>query len=145
MSALPMPTIGALARRAGSSVPTVRYYEQIGLLPKVQRGPGGHRLYDESDLKRLAFVRRCRDFALPIARIRQLISLIDNPAQDCSKARDVAELQLTYVRKKLAELKALENGLSQFATARTERCAGGPARDCVILEDLSSGDNNCCR
>jgi len=114
------------------------------LLPKAQRGPGGQRLYDESDLKRLTFVRRCRDFALPIEKIRELVSLIDNPAQDCSKARDVAELQLTYVRGKLAELRALEEGLSRYAAACNERCAGGPARDCVILEDLSDG-NNCCR
>ena len=144
MPALPRLTIGALAQRTGSSVPTVRYYEEIGLLPKAQRGPGGQRLYDESDLKRLTFVRRCRDFALPIEKIRELVWLIDNPAQDCSKARDVAELQLTYVRRKLAELRALEDGLSYFATACNERCAGGPARDCVILEDLSDGDS-CCR
>jgi DNA-binding transcriptional MerR regulator len=144
LPALPRLTIGALAERTGSSVPTVRYYEEIGLLPKAQRGPGGQRLYDESDLKRLTFVRRCRDFALPIEKIRELVSLIDNPAQDCSKARDVAELQLTYVRGKLAELRALEEGLSRYATACNERCAGGPARDCVILEDLSDG-NNCCR
>jgi DNA-binding transcriptional MerR regulator len=144
MPALPMLTIGALAERTGCSIPTVRYYEEIGLLPKAQRGPGGRRLYDERDLKRLAFVRRCRGFDLPIEKIRELVSLMDNPEQDCSKARDVAELQLTDVRKKLAELRALENGLSRFATACTERCAGGPARDCVILEDLSTGDN-CCR
>jgi DNA-binding transcriptional MerR regulator len=144
LSALPTLSIGVLAERTGSSVPTVRYYEEIGLLPKAQRGRGGQRLYDESDLKRLTFVRRCRDFDLPIETIRELVSLIDNPEQDCSKARDVAELHLTHMRKKLAELRALENGLSRFATACTERCAGGPARDCVILEDLSAGDN-CCR
>jgi MerR family transcriptional regulator, copper efflux regulator len=139
-----MLTIGALAQRTGSSVPTVRYDEEIGLLPKAKRGRGGQRLYDESDLKRLAFVRRCRDFALPIEKIRELISLIDHPAQDCSKARDVAELQLSHVRKKLAELRALEDGLAHFATACAERCAGGTARDCVILEDLSTTDS-CCR
>jgi hypothetical protein len=61
-----------------------------------------------------------------------------------SKARDVAELQLTYAHRKLAELRALEDGLSHFATACNESCAGGPARDCVILEDLSNGDS-CCR
>jgi DNA-binding transcriptional MerR regulator len=144
LSALPTLTIGVLADRTGSSVPTVRYYEEIGLLPKAQRGRGGQRLYDERDLKRLTFVRRCRDFDLPIEKIRELLSLIDNPEQDCSKARDVAELQLTYVRKKLAELRALESGLSRFAAACAERCAGGPASDCVILEDLSAGDN-CCR
>jgi MerR family copper efflux transcriptional regulator len=139
-----MLTIGALAQRTGSSVPTVRYDEEIGLLPKAKRGRGGQRLYDESDLKRLAFVRRCRDFALPIEKIRELISLIDHPAQDCSKARDVAELQLSHVRKKLAELRALEDGLAHFATACAERCAGGTARDCVILEDLST-TGSCCR
>jgi len=144
LSALPRLTIGALAERTASSVPTVRYYEEIGLLPRAQRGPGGQRLYDESDLKRLTFVRRCRDFALPIEQIRELVSLMDNPAQDCSKARDVAELQLAHVRKKLAELSALEDGLSRFAAACTERCAGGPARDCVILEDLSTRDGGCC-
>jgi MerR family transcriptional regulator, copper efflux regulator len=141
---LSMLTIGALAERTGSSVPTVRYYEEIGLLPKARRGAGGRRLYDESDLKRLTFVRRCRDFALPIEKIRELISLMDSPEQDCGKARDVAELHLGEVRKKLAELRALEDGLSHFADTCTERCAGGPARDCVILEDLSTRPN-CCR
>jgi MerR family transcriptional regulator, copper efflux regulator len=141
---LSMLTIGALAGRTGSSVPTVRYYEEIGLLPKARRGPGGQRLYDESDLKRLTFVRRCRDFALPIEKIRELISLMDSPEQDCSKARDVAAFHLGEVRKKLAELKALEDGLSQFADSCTARCAGGPARDCVILEDLSTRAS-CCR
>src|ERR1700730_9151933 len=124
-----MLTIGVLAKRTGSSVPTVFGFFVIGLLPEAKRGPGGHRLYNESDLKRLIFVRRCRDFALPIEKIRELVSLMDHPAQDCSKARDVAELQLTHVRKKLAALRALEDGLAHFATACTERCAGGPARD----------------
>jgi MerR family transcriptional regulator, copper efflux regulator len=126
-----MLTIGALAPRTGSSVPAVRYHEEMGLLPKAQRGPGGHRFYDENDFKRLTFIRRCRDFDLPIEKIRELVSLIDNPAQDCGKARDVAELQLNLVRNRLAELKALKDGLSRFAFACTERCAGGPARDCV--------------
>lgn len=139
-----MLTIGALAERTGSSVPTVRYYEEIGLLPKARRGAGGHRLYDASDLKRLTFVRRCREFALPIEKIRELVSLMDSPEKDCSRARDVAELHLNEVRKKLAELRALEDGLVHFAVACTERCAGGPARDCVILEDLSTGAT-CCR
>jgi DNA-binding transcriptional MerR regulator len=125
LPALPMLTIGALAQRTGSSVPTVRYYEEIGLVRKAKRGPGGHRLYDESDLKRLTFVRRCRNFALPIEKIRELASLMDHPAQDCSKARDVAELQLTYVRKKLSELRALENGLAHFATACTNAAPEG--------------------
>jgi DNA-binding transcriptional MerR regulator len=85
LPALPTLTIGVLAQRSGSSVPTVRYYEEIGLVPKAKRGPGGHRLYDESDLKRLTFVRRCRNFALPIEKIRELASLMDHPHRTAAR------------------------------------------------------------
>jgi DNA-binding transcriptional MerR regulator len=54
-------TIGALALQAGCNVPTVRSYEEIGLLPKAARRAGGHRVYGVDDLKRSVFGRRCRD------------------------------------------------------------------------------------
>ncbi len=56
-------TIGALAAQTGCNVATIRYYEEIGLLPKASRGPGGHRVYRDSDLRRLTFIRRCRQKA----------------------------------------------------------------------------------
>ena len=54
-------TIGTLARRAGSNVETVRYYERIGLMPEPPRTAGGHRLYGEEHVRRLYFIRRCRE------------------------------------------------------------------------------------
>lgn len=136
-------TIGALAARADCNVPTIRYYEEIGLLPRPSRRPGGHRSYKDSDLKRLTFIRRCRDFQFPIEQIRELVDLIENPTRDCNEAKNLAETHLAVVRKKLVELRALENSLSQFAESCSALCAGGPARDCVILEDLST-PTNCC-
>ena len=60
--------IGALARVAQTSVPTVRYYEQIGLLPPAARQGGSQRVYAEADVRRLTFIRRCREFGFPIGR-----------------------------------------------------------------------------
>jgi DNA-binding transcriptional MerR regulator len=143
MSPDPSPlSIGALARQADCNVPTIRYYEEIGLLPKPRRGTGGQRVYQAADLKRLTFIRRCRDFQFPIEQIRDLVRLIENPAQDCTAAKDVAEAQLSIVRKKLDELGALEKSLSQVAERCAALCAGGPIRDCVIVEDLAAP--NCC-
>ena len=59
-------TIGALATQARTNVPTIRYYEEIGLLPQAERGSNGHRYYREADLRRLTFIKRCRDFGFPI-------------------------------------------------------------------------------
>jgi DNA-binding transcriptional MerR regulator len=64
-------------------VPTIRYYEQIGLLPKAARRLGGHRLYGEADRRRLTFIRRCRAFGFPIEEVRKLAALVDTPEQDC--------------------------------------------------------------
>ncbi len=142
MDASPL-TIGALAQQADCNVPTIRYYEEIGLLPKPGRSPGGHRIYGEADLRRLTFIRRCRDFQFPIEQIRDLVSLIESPERDCNSAKDLAEANLMIVRKKLVELRALEKSLSHFAKSCAAFCAGGPARDCVILEDLAT-PANCC-
>ena len=130
-------TIGTIARRTGCSVPTVRYYEEIGLLPAAARKSGGHRVFGDADLHRLLFIRRCRDFGFSVEEVRALIALIDNPERDCSEARDVAETHLGHVRQKLAELKALEASLAGFVESCTSACAGGPAASCTLLEDLS--------
>jgi DNA-binding transcriptional MerR regulator len=136
-------TIGRLARRTDCNVPTIRYYEQIGLLPKAGRGPGGHRVYSDADLRRLTFIRRCREFEFSIDQIRELVGLIEHPERDCIEAAGHAKRPLNSVRKKLVELHALERSLSDYAKRCEAECAGGPAGDCVMLEDLATR-SNCC-
>jgi len=131
-------TIGALALATQCSVPTIRYYEEIGLLPKARRRVGGHRVYDDADLQRLTFIRRCRDFGFSIEQIRELVTLVDTPDRDCTAVRDLAGMRLREVRSKLSELRALERTLKAFVTDCTAQCAGGPTGECVILEDLAS-------
>lgn len=124
--------IGVLAKRTGTSVPTIRYYEQIGLLRRPARS-GGQQIYDHEDVRRLAFVRRCRDFDYSIEEVRSLLALMHGE-RSCNEARKVAAGHLAGVRRKLAELKALETAIASLVSECDASCAGGPASDCVIFQ-----------
>lgn len=137
-------TIGRLATETRCTVPTIRYYEEIGLLPEASRRMSGHRVYGDGDLRRLTFIRRCRDFGFPIEQIRNLVALVGSPERDCTAARDLAAEHLVEVRRKLKELRALERSLKSFVNDCNAQCAGGPAGACVILEDLATPKPPCC-
>jgi DNA-binding transcriptional MerR regulator len=124
--------IGDLARRTGTTVPTIRYYEQIGLLRAAARSRG-QRTYDNEDVRRLSFIRRCRDFDFSIDDIRALLSLLQN-GQSCSEARKLAEDRLAELRRRRIELQALEAAIGSLVTSCANTCDGGAAPDCVILQ-----------
>lgn len=130
-------SIGVLAQQTGCTVPTIRYYEEIGLLPAGPRTEAGRRLYGAPAVKRLTFIRRCRDFGFSIEQVRELMGLIDEPDRPCVEVRDIASGHLVEVRRKLAELRALEAGLTAFVVSCDTACSGGRSLDCTILEDLA--------
>lgn len=133
-----MLTIGKLGEAAGVKVPTVRYYEQIGLLPEPERSMGNQRLYPRAALDRLAFIRHARELGFPLEAIRDLLSLSDKPDQSCAAADTIARAQLQAVRARLARLKALELELERMV----EQCAHGAISDCRVIEVL--GDHAQC-
>ena len=143
-------TIGVLAGRTGLNVPTIRYYEEIGLIPAAQRRPSGHRMYGSAAQELLTFIRSCRDFGFSIEQVRALVSLTRDAEKDCVEARDIAQRHLDEVRNKLTELRALERSLARFVSSCTAACAGGPAPACTILKDLgraaaaSAAPSACC-
>lgn len=130
-------SIGLVARRTGATVPTIRYYEEIGLLPPASRTEAGQRTYDEASIRRLVFIRRCRDFGFSIDQVRELVGLVDQPDRPCIEVRDIAAAHLEQVRRKLDELRELEASLSAFVCSCETACVGGSAVDCAILEDLA--------
>jgi MerR family transcriptional regulator, copper efflux regulator len=131
-------SIGLLARQAGCTVPTIRYYEEIGLLSPVPRSQSGRRVYGPATALRLNFIRRCRDFGFSIDQVRELVGLVDEPSRPCVEVREVAAGHLAQVRRKLAELQALERAMVAFVGSCDSACAGGTTVDCTILEDLAS-------
>ena len=143
--------IGALAERSGVNVPTIRYYEEIGLIPPAQRRPSGHRVYGPAEQELLSFIRSCRDFGFSIEQVRALVALTRDADRDCVEARAVAQTHLDAVRAKLTELRALERSLAKFVSSCTTACAGGPAPECTLLKDLghasvaANSSPGCCR
>ena len=103
-----MLTIGKLGDAAGVKVPTIRYYEQIGLLPEPERSAGNQRLYGTSSLERLTFIRHSRELGFPLEAIRDLLSLSDRPDQSCAAADIIAKDQLATVNARIARLTALK-------------------------------------
>ena len=133
-----MLTIGKLGEAAGVKVPTIRYYEQIGLLPEPERSAGNQRLYGPTALDRLAFIRHARALGFPLEAIRDLLSLSDNPGQSCAAADVIAKQQLVAVNARIARLTALQSELERMIT----QCAQGTIADCRVIEVL--GDHSLC-
>lgn len=131
-----MLTIGKLSAAAGVKVPTIRYYEQIGLLPEADRSSGNQRLYGERTLERLSFVRHARELGFPLDAIRELLSLSDQPDIPCAAADDIAKRQLGAVKERIARLQALQTELERMVV----QCAHGTISDCHVIEVLGNHD-----
>lgn len=129
-----MLTIGELSRRTGVKVPTIRYYEQMGLMEAAERSEGNQRRYGPQERDRLSFIRHARDLGLTIEAIRELIELSAHPEQPCAQADRIAAEQLGAVREKIAKLRRLEQELERIAT----HCHGNEVRDCYVIRALAN-------
>lgn len=129
-----MFSIGMMARRTGVKVPTIRYYEQMGLLAADERTDGNQRRYSRDGLERLGFIKHCRDLGLSIEAIRELILLSGHPDRPCDDADRIAQAHLVSIRDRIGRLKRLERELQRITTA----CAGGQVCDCNVIKALSN-------
>ena len=129
-----MLPIGDLARQTGVKVPTIRYYEQMGLLDAAERSDGNQRRYEPSDRDRLAFIKHARDLGFTIEAIRELLDLGDHPEQPCAHADEIAVRQLDAVRDKIARLKLLEGELERMVATDHH----GHVKDCYVIRSLAN-------
>ena len=132
--------IGELARRAGTKVETVRWYEREGLLPAPARTAGGHRTYARAHLARLAFIRHARELGFPLDQVRGLLRLADNPEQSCAEADRIARAHLDGVRGRIGRLRALEAELSRMVAD----CGQGRVAECRVIEVLADHSHASC-
>jgi DNA-binding transcriptional MerR regulator len=126
-------SIGEAARRSGVKVPTIRYYEQIGLLPGLSRNEGNRRCYRESDVRRLAFIRHARELGFEIEAIRALLTLQDDPTQPCGTADIIAKARLVEVEQRIRSLTALKAELEVMV----QGCSHGHVSECRVIEILA--------
>ncbi|VAW16400.1 Heavy metal resistance transcriptional regulator HmrR [hydrothermal vent metagenome] len=124
--------IGEVSRRTGVNIETIRYYERIEILPRPGRTEGGNRQYDHEQLKRLFFVKRCRDLGFSLDEIRALLEMVDRDDFTCNDVHAMTITHLAAVKTKLADLKRLERALVEMAS----QCSGGDVPDCPIIDTL---------
>ena len=132
-------SIGALAERTVCKVQTIRYYEQIGLMPPPERNAGNQRRYTESAIQRLTFIRHARDFGFTVEAIRELLEMSDQPDMPCDHVDALAKRHLQEVETKLARLSSLRDELRRMIV----QCQGDRVGECRIIEVLS--DHQLCR
>lgn len=126
-------TIGDAARQSGVKVPTIRYYESVGLLPPPPRSDGNQRAYQERDIARLTFIRHARELGFEIEAIRTLLLLQDDPHQSCASADAIAKARLAEVEQRIRSLLALKAELEIMV----EGCGHGRVDQCRVIEVLA--------
>jgi DNA-binding transcriptional MerR regulator len=127
-------SIGALAKGTGTKVVTVRYYEQIGLLPAPSRTARNYRTYSNEHMRCLRFIRRCRDLGFTLAQIRDLLRLSSRKDEECAEIDHITAQHLIGIEQKISGLKRLARELRHLNNC----CPGkGIIADCRIIEALS--------
>ena len=123
--------IGTLAKRAGVSIDTVRYYERGGLLAPKTRLASGYRRYSELEVSRLRFIRRAQALGFSLKEVKELLALSN--LRDVGRVKRAAQAKLADVEERIASLERVRKGLSSLIAA----CPGhGRAADCPILKAL---------
>lgn len=133
---LRMFTIGDLSRRTGVKIPTIRYYEQMGLMTEPERSEGNQRRYGRAERDRLSFIKHARDLGLTIESIRELLDLSAHPDRPCQQADRIAAEQLKSVRDRIEKLRRLEHELERIST----HCGSGQVKDCYVIRALANHD-----
>ncbi|NOX37576.1 MAG: heavy metal-responsive transcriptional regulator [Calditrichaeota bacterium] len=128
-------TVGELARRAGVHLETIRYYEQVGVMPPPRRTNAGYRVYDQQDLRRLHFIKRAKQLGFTLKEIRDLLDLRMDPDTTCEDVRQRALQKVETIERKIRELVQMKRALEQLAAT----CTGeGPAGECPFLDALEA-------
>lgn len=134
-----MFSIGEMSKRAHVKVPTIRYYEQMGLINAPLRTAGNQRRYSQQALERLSFVKHARDLGLSIEAIRDLTDLSSHPEDPCEDAHKIAKQHLASVRERITKLKRLEIELARIEAG----CDSGHVDSCSVIQALA--DHSLCK
>ena len=124
--------IGALSECTGVKIETIRYYERAGLFPNPPRTAGGHRIYGDDHVKRLRFIRRCRQLGFSMDEIQALLGLVDGSSYTCREVKTLTLEHAASVQSKIADLRRMEKTLLEISS----RCEGGEVPECPIIDAL---------
>jgi DNA-binding transcriptional MerR regulator len=129
-------TIGDLSKASGVKVPTIRFYEQIGMFPVPVRTQSNRRMYDDQDVQRLRFIRHARALGFDLDSIRALQSMAAEPQSSCHNADSIARRHLADIDRRILQLTSLREELQRMVS----ECGGGRMSECRVIEILANHD-----
>ncbi|HEV2324002.1 MAG TPA: MerR family DNA-binding protein [Terracidiphilus sp.] len=134
--------IGDVVNATGLSADTIRFYERERLLPRAARSNGGFRMFSNSDVADLTFVRNAQELGFSLQEIRELMRLKNAQYPDCARLEKLLESKISSVRTKIAALRKLERELKKTmdrCQANLRKAEEGMAEDCPALSEISQG------
>jgi len=130
-------TIGKLAKNVGIAAGTLRYYEQLGLLPPAQRTAAGYRVYGAGAATRLRFIRRAQALGFSLEEVAELLALSDNPRARARDVKRVTQAKIADIAQRIDALERMKQGLATLEA----HCSGhGHTGACPILAALNQED-----
>ncbi|GLO62213.1 heavy metal-responsive transcriptional regulator [Vibrio sp. MACH09] len=131
-----MLLIGELAKTAGVTVDTLRFYEKNGLIEPKGRSESGYRLYDQNNIEQVKFVLNAKQLGLSLEEIKELLDIrLEATQHSCAEVKAITSAKLTVIDEKIAELTKIRTALKKINDA----CCGhndDNASHCSILEAL---------
>lgn len=125
--------IGEAAKVSGVNAKLIRHYESIGIIPKASRTDSGYRVYSDSDVHTLSFVRRARSLGFSMKEIKKLVGLWRNRSRASADVKVLAQTHIKELEDKITELELMRDTLKHLA----KNCHGDSRPHCPILEDLA--------
>lgn len=125
--------IGELADAAGVNPKTIRYYEEVGLLPEPRREANGYRRYEQDDLERLEFIRRAQQLELRLDEIREILALRESEQRPCDYVLQVAGERITDLDDRIAAMQRTREELHALLT-RAQRLPAADGSYCGLIE-----------
>ena len=129
--------IGEAAKASGVSAKMIRYYESTALIPTAGRTGSGYRVYSDTEVQMLRFIRRSRDLGFPVEKIEELLALWRDRSRQSADVKRLALDQIDGLERRIGEMQAMMDTLRHLADA----CCGDHRPDCPILTDLGNGPN----
>jgi MerR family transcriptional regulator, mercuric resistance operon regulatory protein len=125
-------TIGHLSKKTGVNIETIRYYERIGVMLEPDRTANGYRQFSHDDLKRLSFVKKCRELGFSLEEVRTMLVMVDNDHLSCGEIHEMTTGHLAAVEQRIRRLRSLKGVLSKMA----DQCTQGDVPDCPVIDAL---------
>ena len=139
--------IGELAARFDLNPKTIRYYEEIGLLPRADRSESGYRRYDSRDVERLGFIRRAKTLGLSLDEIRDILKVEEEGSPPCGQVLGLIDVKICAIDQRMADLLAFRAELASLRTTWTDegervRRAATSACICPIIEQQTEVEDH---